>query len=228
MIEHPLGFRTLSRVVRGHATSDGAGMRLTRALGHHELEQLDPFLLLEEFRSESAADYMAAFPDHPRRGFETITYMMSGSLEHSDHLGHRGVLESGSVQWMTAGRGVVHSEMPRQEDGLVWGFRAWINLRASDKFCEPNYQDILKHTIPEVELAEMSGKVRVIAGRCGATAGALRGNSLDPLFLDVALSPHVYHEFDVPEGHSAFVYIYEGSGRFGDVDDLSKKALSRN
>jgi redox-sensitive bicupin YhaK (pirin superfamily) len=228
MIEDLISFRTLTRVVRGHATSDGAGIRFVRALGAHELDHLDPFLLLEEFRSESQADYMAGFPDHPRRGFENITYMLAGSMEQSDHLGHRGLLESGGVQWMTAGRGVLHSQVPHQENGALWGFQVWMNLRSSDKFCEPRYQDIARDAIPEIELPNMTGKIRVIAGRCGELQGAFTGNSLDPLFLDVALSPHVLHDFDVPEGHNACVYVFEGGARFGDVDNLTKKALSRH
>jgi redox-sensitive bicupin YhaK (pirin superfamily) len=227
MNEDTLGLRTLTRIVRGHATSDGAGIRLVRALGTREIEQLDPFLLLEEFRSDQA-DYMAAFPEQPRRGFETVTYMLAGSLEHSDQLGNHGRVESGSLQWMTAGRGVVQSEVPHQEHGLLWGFQVWINLGANDKFCEPRYQNIAKDAVPEIELPNMTGKVRVLAGRCGGMQGAITGNVLDPLYLDVALSPHMLHEFDVPEGHNACVYVFEGSARFGDVDDHSKKALSRH
>jgi redox-sensitive bicupin YhaK (pirin superfamily) len=218
----------MSRVVRGHATSDGGGVRLTRVIGTHELDNLDPFLLLDEFRSESSADYIAGFPDHPHRGFETVTYMLAGSMEHRDHLGNRGILESGSVQWMTAGRGIVHSEMPRQEHGLMWGLQLWVNLKASDKLCEPRYQDIPRDAIPEVELPNVTGKVRVIAGKSLGVSGPVSGISVDPLYLDVALSPYSLEEFDIPEGHNACVYVFEGSARFGDVDDQSKKVLSRH
>jgi redox-sensitive bicupin YhaK (pirin superfamily) len=228
MSEDNLGFRTIARIVRGHATSDGAGVRLTRVIGTHELDNVDPFLLLDEFRSESSADYLAGFPDHPHRGFETVTYMLAGSMEHRDSVGHRGLLESGSVQWMTAGRGIVHSEMPRQEHGLMWGFQLWVNLKAEDKLCAPRYQDIPRDAIPELELPDMSGRVRVIAGECRGMTGPVSGTSIEPLYLDIALAPQTLEEFAVPQGHNACVYVFEGGGRFGDVADQSKKALSRH
>jgi redox-sensitive bicupin YhaK (pirin superfamily) len=219
-----LGFRSLARVVRGHATSDGAGVRLTRVIGTHELDHLDPFLLLDEFKSDSSADYSAGFPDHPHRGFETVTYMLAGKMEHRDQLGHRGVLESGSVQWMTAGRGIIHSEMPRQERGLMWGFQLWVNLPADEKLCEPLYRDIPKDAIPEVALADAMGVVRVIAGDFRGTAGAITGLTIQPLYLDVTLARHSDEELAVPEGHNACVYVFDGAARFGD----SSKLLGRH
>ena len=223
-----VGLRTLTRIVRGHATSDGAGVRLTRVIGSPELDYLDPFLLLDEFRSASSADYIAGFPDHPHRGFETVTYMIAGSMEHRDHLGNRGVVDRGSVQWMTAGRGIVHSEMPHQEHGLMWGFQLWVNLKASDKLCEPRYQNIPKDAIPEIELPNVTGRVRVVAGSFMGERGPVSGIAIDPVFFDIALSPHTLEEFTIPETHTACVYVFEGSARFGEVEDLSKKVLSRH
>jgi redox-sensitive bicupin YhaK (pirin superfamily) len=228
MDENPASLRALTRVLRGRPTSDGAGVKLTRVIGTHELEDLDPFLLLDEFRSETSADYIAGFPDHPHRGFETVTYMLAGSMEHRDQLGHVGLLESGGVQWMTAGRGIIHSEMPRQEHGLMWGFQLWVNLPASEKLCEPRYRDIPKSDIPEVALPNESGKVRVIAGQYGEIVGAVSGIAVDPLYLDVALSPHETADIAVPEGHNACVYMFEGGARFGDRNELAKKILGHH
>ena len=131
--------RRVVKVVEGRETSDGAGVRLKRSLGTPALDYLDPFLLLDEFKSDDSADYIAGFPDHPHRGFETVTYMLAGSMEHKDHTGHTGALTAGSVQWMTAGRGIIHSEMPKQKDGLMWGFQLWVNLPAQEKMCDPRY-----------------------------------------------------------------------------------------
>ena len=141
--------RAVVKVVRGRPASDGAGVKLTRVIGSPSLPDLDPFLMLDEFRSDDAADYMAGFPDHPHRGFETVTYMLAGRMRHGDHKGNVGLLRPGSVQWMTAGRGIVHSEMPEQENGLMWGFQLWVNLPAKDKMIEPRYQDIAPEAIPE-------------------------------------------------------------------------------
>src|SRR6185312_2514542 len=141
--------RSVERVIRGQPTSDGAGVKLTRVIGQRDLEMLDPFLLLDEFRSDSASDYIGGFPNHPHRGFETVTYMLAGRMRHGDNQGNSGLLRPGSVQWMTAGRGIVHSEMPEQENGLMWGFQLWVNLPAKDKMTAPRYQDIAPESIPE-------------------------------------------------------------------------------
>ena len=155
--------RTVERVIRGRPTSDGAGVRLNRLIGSPEMPDLDPFLLLDEFRSDSASDYIAGFPDHPHRGFETVTYMLAGRMRHGDNQGNTGLLRPGSVQWMTAGRGIVHSEMPEQEDGLMWGFQLWVNLPATDKMTAPRYQDIDPENIPVIDLPG-GATVKVIAG----------------------------------------------------------------
>jgi redox-sensitive bicupin YhaK (pirin superfamily) len=205
--------RAVVKVVRGRAASDGAGVKLSRVIGQPSLPDLDPFLMLDEFRSDAAADYMAGFPDHPHRGFETVTYMLAGRMRHGDHKGNVGLLRPGSVQWMTAGRGIVHSEMPEQEDGLMWGFQLWVNLPAKDKMIEPRYQDFAPEAIPEVAVA--GGRVRVIAGRFGDTEGAVRAVATEPLYLDIALSANAALDVPVTAGHASFAYVFEGAVEIG-------------
>jgi redox-sensitive bicupin YhaK (pirin superfamily) len=200
--------REVGRVVRGMAASDGAGVKLNRVIGGPDLPQLDPFLLLDEFRSDDAADYLAGFPEHPHRGFETVTYMLAGRMRHRDNQGNTGLLGPGSVQWMTAGRGIVHSEMPEQENGLMQGFQLWVNLPAKDKMIAPRYQDIEPGRIPEVETN--GARVRVIAGSYGSVRGPVQADATAPLYLDVLLEDGEF-QADVPLEHNAFVYVYEGS-----------------
>ena len=232
--------RSVARVVRARDTSDGAGVRLRRSLGGPELSELDPFLLLDEFRSDDPGDYLAGFPDHPHRGFETVTYMLAGHMEHRDHMGNRGDLAAGSVQWMTAGRGIIHSEMPRQEQGLMWGFQLWVNLPAKDKLCPPRYQDIPPDAVPEVEIAGGAGSARVVAGSFQGTAGAVSGIATDPLYLDLRLAPKAEITVPFPLGHAALAYVYGGEawagsapgmrlataqlGVLGDGDELTLRA----
>jgi redox-sensitive bicupin YhaK (pirin superfamily) len=189
-------------------------VRLTRVIGTPELDHLDPFLLLDEFKSDQPGDYLAGFPDHPHRGFETVTYMLAGSMRHEDHVGNRGELVAGSVQWMTAGRGIVHSEMPQQKDGLMWGFQLWVNLPARGKMTAPRYQDIPPERIPEVALAE-GVRARVIAGAAGGVDGPVTGIETHPLYLDVRLSPRSRFSHALPAGHTAFAYVYEGRAALG-------------
>ncbi|MBI5508773.1 MAG: pirin family protein [Deltaproteobacteria bacterium] len=207
-------YRDIEVVLPAQPVSDGAGVRLKRSIGTEALDHLDPFLLLDEFKSESASDYIRGFPNHPHRGFETVTYMIAGSFEHRDHLGNHGILEPGSVQWMTAGRGIVHSEMPRQEDGLLWGFQLWVNLPASDKLCAPRYQDIAAAAIPVVN-REDGTVVRVIAGRYGRVTGPVTKILTDPLYLDVTVPAGKAVELPVARGHSAFAYVFDGAGELG-------------
>src|SRR5215467_2591809 len=169
-----MNVREVSKLVTAQPTSDGAGVKLRRSLGSEALQMLDPFLLLDEFSSDNPEDYVAGFPDHPHRGFETVTYMLAGAMTHRDHAGNRGELVAGSVQWMTAGRGIVHSEMPRQRDGLMWGFQLWVNLPARDKMIAPRYQDIAPERIPEAKLAP-GALARVIAGEVGGVRGPVEG-----------------------------------------------------
>jgi redox-sensitive bicupin YhaK (pirin superfamily) len=206
--------RRVIKVVEGQPTSEGAGVRLTRMIGTPELDHLDPFLLLDEFKSDRADDYLAGFPDHPHRGFETVTYMLAGSMLHQDHVGNRGELVPGSVQWMTAGRGIIHSEMPRQKDGLMWGFQLWVNLPARDKMTAPRYQDIAPGKIPEVGLAA-GVRVRVLAGEVGGVHGPVEGIVTQPLYLDVHMDRGGRAELAVEPGHNAFVYVYEGRTTLG-------------
>jgi redox-sensitive bicupin YhaK (pirin superfamily) len=227
MAEQLMGPRTLSRVVRGHATTDGAGVRLTRVIGTNELEHLDPFLQLDELRSETKGDDSIGFPSHPHRGCETVTYMLVGSIEHRDRSGRCGRLESGGVQWLTAGRGVVHSEMPRPEHGLVWGFQLWVNLSASNKMCEPRYQDISRSDVPELELPNANGRVRLIAGTFHGVNGPVTGIATDPLYLDIAVAPYTQLEVAIPNDHNACLYVFAGSARVGDSDS-AKRTLSRH
>jgi len=196
--------RNVSKVIRGRAASDGAGVKLNRVIGGPELPQLDPFLLLDEFRSDDASDYLAGFPEHPHRGFETVTYMLAGRMRHRDSQGNSGLLVPGSVQWMTAGRGIVHSEMPEQENGLMQGFQLWVNLAAKDKMTAPRYQDIAPERIPQVDVA--GTKVRVIAGSFKDQLGPVQAETTEPLYLDVQLKGKF--ETSLPAEHNAFVYVF--------------------
>jgi len=210
--------RAVVRRARGLPTSDGAGVRLTRVIGQPALGELDPFLLLDEFGTDQPEDYIAGFPDHPHRGFETVTYMLDGRMRHRDNHGHEGVLVPGSVQWMTAGRGIIHSEMPEQLEGRMRGFQLWINLPARDKMTAPRYQEFDPERIPAVEVADARGgsaRVKVIAGRVGDTVGPIVQPATDPLYLDVALGDGVTFETALPASHTAFVYVYEGTVRVG-------------
>lgn len=206
--------RAVLRVARGQPTSDGAGVRLTRIIGTSVLPELDPFLMLDEFRSDSAGDYIAGFPEHPHRGFETVTYMLAGRMRHRDNQGSNGLLEPGSVQWMTAGRGIVHSEMPEQEDGLMWGFQLWVNLPARDKMVQPRYQDIAPDRIPEIEPAP-GVRARVLAGSVNGVVGPVQAVATEPVYLDIRLAAHTSHAFALPREHSAFAYVYEGAIQAG-------------
>lgn len=203
--------RSVERLVQGQATADGAGVRLTRVLSHDLHTRLDPFLMLDAFGSDKPGDYMAGFPNHPHRGFETITYMIAGRMRHKDSRGNEGLLQNGGVQWMTAGRGLIHSEMPEQEDGVMEGFQLWLNLPACNKLCEPWYQDIQSSDVPEVTTAEQI-LVRVIAGETHGTIGAIQREQTEPLYLDLhfpALDGASFEQTLAPT-HNAFVYVYRG------------------
>ncbi|MGA0587875.1 pirin family protein [Dyella sp. KRB-257] len=217
--------RRIFRRIRGMDTADGAGVKLKRIIGQSALDMLDPFLLLDEFRSDQAGDYLAGFPEHPHRGFETVTYMLAGHMQHGDNHGHRGDLGPGSVQWMTAGRGIVHSEMPQQENGLMWGFQLWVNLPAKDKMTAPRYQDIAPDKIPVVHLAD-GVEVRVIAGDFGGASGPVRGVATAPIYLDLAVQPGATVSVPLPQGHSAFAYVFEGEAARVAGETLSRGELA--
>jgi redox-sensitive bicupin YhaK (pirin superfamily) len=207
--------RHVARTVQGMPTSDGAGVRMLRVIGQPQLQNLDPFLMLDAFGSETPGDYIAGFPDHPHRGFETVTYMLAGRMRHKDNKGNAGDLGPGSVQWMTAGRGIVHSEMPLQESGRMAGFQLWVNLPAADKMCAPRYQDIPAHDVPVV--TDSGGAtVRVLAGRVDSATGPVRAVATDPTYLDVLLPAGSRFTHAIPAGHTAFAYVFEGEVGFGE------------
>ncbi|MEY3626511.1 MAG: pirin family protein [Limnohabitans sp.] len=205
--------RGLERLVRGQDTSDGAGVKLKRVLTHDLQQRLDPFLMLDAFGSDKPGDYIAGFPDHPHRGFETVTYMIAGRMRHRDSRGHEGLLENGGVQWMTAGRGLVHSEMPEQEEGVMEGFQLWLNLPSQRKMCDPWYRDIPSSEIPEAHLPG-GLRVRVIAGVCAGVAGAISRDQTEPLYLDMhfdGANDAAALSHALPAHHNALVYPYRGA-----------------
>jgi redox-sensitive bicupin YhaK (pirin superfamily) len=208
----------VARKLRGMPTSDGAGVKLTRVIGTSQLDMLDPFLMLDEFGTDRAEDYLAGFPEHPHRGFETVTYMLDGRMRHKDNHGNEGVLVPGSVQWMTAGRGLVHSEMPEQQEGRMRGFQLWVNLPASDKMVEPRYQEFAPDRIPVVTPAE-GVQVKVIAGNIDGVAGPIEQPATQPLYLDIELQAGSAWQTALPDGHNAFAYVFEGSVTIGEGDD---------
>jgi len=209
--------RTIARIIQSSPTSDGAGVKLRRSIGSSQFARLDPFLMLDEFFSDNPDDYLAGFPAHPHRGFETVTYMLDGHMEHQDHLGNVGDLSPGSVQWMTAGRGVIHSEMPKQKDGRMRGFQLWINLPAAEKMRPAAYRDIPADEVPELRFS--GGHLRLIAGRLAlqgaAAVGPVNGGeqqlSTDPLYIDLRLDAGRSVTLPIKDGYSAFVYPYEGA-----------------
>lgn len=209
-------FRSVERLVKGVNTSDGAGVRLTRVLTQNLQRRLDPFLMLDAFRNENPEDYIGGFPDHPHRGFETVTYMLAGRMRHRDSAGHEGLLGPGGAQWMTAGSGLIHSELPEQEDGLMEGFQLWINLPAVNKMVAPSYRDIPSSAIPEF-VSEQGVRVRVIAGQTHGVAGAVQRPDTEPVFLDVHLPAGGEFTQPLPAGHNAFIYTYRGEVAVADV-----------
>jgi len=206
VVRHP---RPVERLVAGQPTTDGAGVRLERVLTQPLQRRLDPFLMLDAFRSDDPDDWIAGFPDHPHRGFETVTYMIAGRMRHRDSAGHEGLLEAGGLQWMTAGRGVIHSELPEQSEGLMEGFQLWLNLSAADKLRPPWYRDFTATELPG--FATPAGvRVVVIAGRSHGVSGAVTRERTEPLVLDLHLPGGAPFEQRLPAGHNAFVYVYRG------------------
>ena len=205
--------RQVERLVQGQPTSDGDGVKLTRVLTQPLQKRLDPFLMLDAFGSDSASDYIGGFPSHPHRGFETVTIMLEGRMRHKDSVGNIGLLEPGSVQWMTAGRGIIHSEMPEQQEGRMTGFQLWVNLAAKDKMCAPTYRDVPPAGVPALALEGGIG-IRVIAGAAFGVAGAVERPTTEPLVLDITLPAGRSLDVAVPPGHNAFIYVYGG----GEVD----------
>ena len=215
-------YRELQEVITAQAASDGDGVKLKRVFGGQDLERFDPFLLMDEFGSDEAADYIGGFPSHPHRGFETVTYMLEGNMEHRDHMDNVGKLGPGDVQWMKAGSGVIHSEMPQQEEGRMRGFQLWVNLPAEEKMTAASYQDIESADIPSYEIDGM--QVRAIAGNLSVNgqvaAGKVQGLSTEPAYIDLRLAKTQELHVQIPDGYNALVYVYEGSASIAGSDYL--------
>ncbi|HEV7813492.1 MAG TPA: pirin family protein [Janthinobacterium sp.] len=207
--------RGIERIVTGQAVMDGAGVKINRVLTQALQRRLDPFLMLDQFGSDKANDYIAGFPEHPHRGFETVTYMINGRMRHKDSAGHEGLLSNGGVQWMTAGRGVVHSEMPEQEEGVMEGFQLWLNLPARDKMRKPWYRDFSNEQIPRFTTAD-GVTVQVIAGSSHGIAGAVQREVTEPVYIDIDLPAGASFSQALPEGHNVFLYTFRGEVGAGD------------
>ena len=206
--------RGVERVIAGQYVMDGAGVKINRVLTNTLQRRLDPFLMLDAFGSDKAGDYIAGFPEHPHRGFETVTYMLAGRMRHRDSAGNEGLVTDGGVQWMTAGRGVIHSEMPEQNEGLMEGFQLWLNLPAKDKMMAPWYRDIPNEQVPRFTL-DSGATVQVIAGASHGVAGAVQREGTEPLYLDIELPEGAVFEQALPAGHNAFIYVFRGEAVVG-------------
>jgi redox-sensitive bicupin YhaK (pirin superfamily) len=218
MVNGEIAARAVRRVVKGMPTSDGAGVKLRRVIGQPQLPDLDPFLMLDEFGTDKAEDYIAGFPDHPHRGFETVTYMLDGRMRHRDNHGNEGVLVPGSVQWMTAGRGLVHSEMPEQQEGRMRGFQLWLNLPAREKMTAPKYQEFGPERIPTAAPAP-GVTAKVIAGNVAGVVGPIAQPATDPTYLDLAIEPGATFREPLAAEYAAFLYVYEGTISVGGGPD---------
>lgn len=206
--------RGIRKMISSKPTIEGAGVHLKRAFGFDEVPQLDPFLLLDDFHSDNPPDYIKGFPWHPHRGIETITYVLYGRVEHGDSMGNKGIISSGDIQWMSAGSGVIHQEMPKgQEDGLMWGFQLWANLPASHKMMDPRYQDVKGHQIPEVTL-DKGVKVKIICGEVNGVKGPVEDIVIDPEYLDITVPSKSNFTYSVKNGYTVFAYVIEGNGYF--------------
>jgi len=207
--------RTISKIMKSTPTVEGAGVRLKRAFGYHETAILDPFLLLDDFHSDNPKDYIAGFPWHPHRGIETVTYMIEGSVEHQDSMGNRGIIKSGDIQWMTAGSGIIHQEMPKTADGMLWGFQLWVNLPSSSKMMAPRYQEVAADEIP-VYSAQNGVEIHVVCGSANGVEGPVRDIVADPQYLDINIGPNTEYVHLVEPGHTVFTYTLTGSAFFGE------------
>lgn len=209
-----MNVRRVERIVKPEQVVEGAGVRLRRSIATRTLNYLDPFLLFDHFGSDDPADYLAGFPMHPHRGIETVTYMLAGLVDHKDSLGNSGTIGAGDLQWMTAGSGILHEEMPRPRDGKMYGFQLWVNLPASLKMTRPRYREVLSEDIPRVERKD-GVRIGVIAGEVDGVQGAVREIHADPVYLDVRLPAGGSFTHPVPAGHNAFAYLFEGEAEFG-------------
>jgi hypothetical protein len=210
--------RKVARVIQPESTSDGAGVKLKRSIATRALDYLDPFLLFDHFGSDNSEDYIAGFPMHPHRGIETVTYMLAGAVKHRDSNGNSGIIRAGDVQWMTAGGGIMHEEMPQLEGGRLDGFQLWVNLPARLKMTRPRYQEIGATDIPTVERDD-GARIRIIAGMVGSVSGAVKEIAADPTYLDISVPANLSITHPIPSGHTAFAYVFAGEGIFGRSDD---------
>ena len=215
--------RKIAKVIEPQPVIEGAGVRLKRSIGTSTLDHVDPFLLLDDFTSKNPADYQAGFPLHPHRGIETVTYLLAGAVRHKDTLGNSGEIGAGEVQWMTAGRGILHEEMPQARPEGIAGFQVWVNLPARLKMTAPRYQNISANEIPEVR-RDNGATIRIIAGSVDGVTGPISGIAADPTYLDVALAPGGSFVHSIPRGHAAFAYLFEGAARFGGEDSAEVTA----
>lgn len=216
----------INRIFKGLPASDGAGVQLTRIIGNHQVQDLDPFLLLDHFGSDQPDDYLAGFPPHPHRGFETVTYMLKGKMRHQDSVGNNGVIEDGGVQWMTAGKGIIHSEMPEQTEGLLSGFQLWVNLPASEKMTTPKYQEYVAQDIPVEQHAD-GVQIKVIAGTTQqGTQGVIKNNLIDPNYWDVTMNSGTQLSERIDPEHNAFIYVYQGQIKLADQQELNAGFLA--
>lgn len=214
-----MSIRPVERVIQTKPTLEGAGVHLQRAFGFNETNEFDPFLLLDDFRNDIPEQYLAGFPWHPHRGIETITYVLAGTVEHGDSMGNQGAIEAGDVQWMTAGRGIIHQEMPQGDaQGRMHGFQLWANLPSSLKMTAPHYQEIKSAEIPEV-IDDDGTKVRVVAGEFWGRRGTVDGIAADPIYLDVSIPPGVRKVLPMDTRRQAFAYVFEGAGVFANASD---------
>ncbi len=204
----------IKQIAKGQATSDGAGVALTRIIGQGSVKRIDPFIMLDEFGSDQPQDYLAGFPSHPHRGFQTVTYMLQGKMGHEDSVGNQGLIEDGGLQWMNAGKGIIHSEMPMQTNGVLRGFQLWVNLPASEKMSPPDYQDIPSGQIPEHIFTD--GKVRVLAGEFNGLKGAVTTRAINPQFFDIHFTSSTSLTFDTNKKHNGFLFVYEGQIKVGE------------
>ena len=215
--------REVLKIIDGQKTSDGDGVQLTRLIGTAELNLLDPFLLMDAFGSDQPLDYIGGFPSHPHRGFETVTYMLAGKMRHKDSAGNAGVIAEGGVQWMTAGRGIIHSEMPEQQDGLLSGLQLWVNLPRSEKMTKPKYQEYSKDNVP-LDQSAQEYSVRVIAGEIkSGVNGVIKNSNINPIYWDVKLHEACQFKETIPVEHNAFVFVIEGAIDVGESQQLVNK-----
>ena len=223
MQETKLNSREVSKIIKGQETVDGDGVVLTRIIGSQQLNMLDPFLLLDAFGSDKPLDYIGGFPEHPHRGFETVTYMLAGKMRHKDSAGNEGVIEKGGIQWMTAGKGILHSEMPEQEQGLLSGLQLWVNLPKSKKMTTPKYQEHAAQEIP-IDTSNDGYTIAVIAGTTkNGTQGIIKNDDIAPIYWDVKMDVQTHFDDYIAEGHNAFIYVLEGEISIGNNNILLKK-----